>query len=335
LSRDLKVGVLGATGAVGREVVRQIEERSFPAGEVRALASRSGGRHLTFRGREIGVQAASGHALEGLDLVFSAVSSSLSRALVPSLVSGGAVVIDKSAAFRLEPDVPLVVPEVNGHALHDHRGIVASPNCSTTQLVVALRPLQERFGLERVVVTTYQSVSGAGQGGLDRLREENEGMHLAEHPEESPFPRPIARNLFPQIGDFDQEGYCTEENKMSSETQKILGLPDLPVSVSVARVPVQVGHCEAVWVKLARETQLDDVVESLCAYSALVVEKEPAGYMTPVQAAGRDEIFVGRVRADRWDRSAFWLWVVADNLRKGAATNALQIAEELIRRNLV
>ncbi|ADU51147.1 aspartate semialdehyde dehydrogenase [Thermaerobacter marianensis DSM 12885] len=328
-----RVAVVGATGLVGQQVLRVLEERRFPVDELRPLAtSRSAGRQVEFAGSSWEVGEATAEALEGADFAFFAASSDISRQLAPVAARAGTVVIDKSNTFRMDPEVPLVVPEVNGHALAGHRNLIASPNCSTIQLVVALKPILDRFGLERVVVSTYQAVSGTGAAALDELEAEVRA-HLEgrDHAPEV-YPRPIAFNVLPHCDRFEAEGYTLEEWKLVRETRKILGIDDLPVTATAVRVPVRVGHSEAVWLQTRDEATVDDLRRALAAAPGLVVRDDPGGaeYPTPLEVAGRDEVFVGRIRRDPTAPRAFWLWVVADNLRKGAATNAVQIAEALV-----
>ncbi|HHY95840.1 MAG TPA: aspartate-semialdehyde dehydrogenase [Firmicutes bacterium] len=326
------VGIAGATGVVGQEVIRLLEERRFPVSRLRLWASsRSAGTTVSFHGEELPVEDLAVSPAEGVDILFSAVGDKLSREVVPRAVQAGAIVIDKSSVFRLEEEVPLVVPEVNPQDLAHHRGIVASPNCSTIQLVVALRPLQEAAGLERVVVSTYQSVSGTGREALEELDAQTRQVLEGGEPRPTVYPHPIAFNLFPHIDVFDESGYCREEWKLIRETRKILHLPGLPITCTVARVPVRVGHAEAVWVRTRRPLPVAEARAVLAAAPGVKVVDEPmqARYPTPLMAAGRDEVLVGRIRADVDDEQALWLWVVADNLRKGAATNAVQIAELL------
>ncbi|MEW6546488.1 MAG: aspartate-semialdehyde dehydrogenase [Bacillota bacterium] len=327
-----RVGVLGATGAVGREVVRLLEERCFAVDMLRLWAShRSAGEYLVFRGEKVEVEDLATSPVGGVDFLFSAVGDQVAREMVPAAQRAGAVVIDKSAAFRLDPGVPLVVPEVNPGDLQGHRGIVASPNCSTIQLVVALAPLAREAGLEKVVVSTYQSVSGTGREAMEELREQSRVVLEGGTPRPRVYPHPIAFNLFPHIDFFDETGYCREEMKLVQETRKILHLPGLAITATVARVPVMVGHAEAVWVRTRRPLSPGRVREILAAAPGVVVRDEPARcvYPTPREAAGQDGVLVGRIRADLDDEYGIWMWVVADNLRKGAATNAVQIAELL------
>ncbi len=329
-----KVGIMGATGVVGREVARQLEERNFPVAELHLWASgRSAGTVLPFRGESVEVHELSGSSLPPLDFVFSAVGEKVALEFVPKAVQAGATVIDKSSAFRLHPDVPLVVPEVNPDDVWSHKGIVACPNCSTIQLVVALKPIADAAGLEKVVVSTYQSVSGTGREAVDELREQTGKVLQGGKPEPRIYPHPIAFNLFPHIDSFHDNGYCREELKLVWETRKIMHAPEMAITATVARVPVVVGHSEAVWIRTRSPLSVEAARDTLRKAPGIVVLDDPgsARYPTPLQSEGRDEVFVGRIRADEDDERALWLWVVADNLRKGAATNALQIAELVSR----
>ncbi len=319
------VAVVGATGLVGEVLLRLLEERSFPLRELRLLASaRSAGTALRFRGAEVKVDEASVETLAGADLVFFAAEGALSRRLAPAVAAAGAVVIDKSGAFRLDPQVPLVVPEVNADALAAHRGIVASPNCTTVGFVQTLAPLRRAAGLKSVVVVTLQSASGAGRAGLEALAGAAQAV----------FPRSLPGNVIPQCETFLESGYTTEEVKLQDETRKILGLPDLPVTMTCVRVPVAVGHAAAILVETERDLAPAAAEAALRAQPGVVVHSG-TDYPTPLEIAGRDEVFIGRVRRDLTHPRRLWLWQASDNLRKGAATNAVQIAEELVRRGLV
>jgi aspartate-semialdehyde dehydrogenase len=287
---------------------------------------------LRFRGDEVAVEALGDDAFEGADLVFLSVEAPLARQLAPRAVAAGAVVIDDSSAHRLEPDVPLVVPEVNAHALADHRGLIAGPNCSTAQLVVVLDPIQRANPIQRVIVDTYQAVSGTGQSALAELEEQERRVQRCEHAEPRVYPHPIARNLFPHVDSFRDDGYTKEEWKMVQETRKILGLPELRMSATCVRVPIPVGHSEAVHLELERPMSPDEARLILEDAPGVRVVDDPRenAYPTPLEAAGRDEVLVGRIRVDQSHPSGLALWVVGDNLRKGAALNAVQIAETLV-----
>jgi len=316
------VAIVGATGIVGETLLRVLEERAFPVRELRALgSSRSVGTRVRFRGHELPVVAADPEALAGCQLVFFAATGELSRSLAPSAVEAGAVVIDKSSTFRQSDEVPLVVPEINARALETHRGLIACPNCTTIGLVMALEPLRRAAGLASVVVTTLQAASGAGREALAELHGMPQGV----------FPRPLALNVVPQCDALDAGGVSAEEHKLVVETRKILGLPELRVSATCVRVPVAVGHSASVLVETERELEPAAALAALGDFPGLRVARD-TGYATPLEVAGRDEVFVGRVRRDPAHARRLWLWSVIDNLRKGAATNAVQIAEELAAR---
>lgn len=325
----MHVAVLGATGAVGRTMLQVLAERSFPLDRLTLLASpRSAGTKLTCGGREYQVGVPGSGCFEGVDIALFSAGAERSREWAPRAVDAGAVVVDNSSAWRMDPDVPLVVPEVNAEALDElPKGIVANPNCSTIQIVVALHPLQLAGGLRRVVLTTFQSVSGAGERGREALRLELEGTPT----DDSPFTRPIAGNVVPQVGDIDSDGWTGEERKMINEPRKILSLPELSVAPTCVRVPVEVSHSVQMMVELERELPLEEAAAALAGAPGIVFSGDRDGFPTAREAAGRDEVFVGRLREDPDMRRVLHLWVVADNLRKGAATNAVQIAELVAR----
>ncbi len=337
-SGRVNVAVVGAGGAVGRKLVELLEERSFPLGALALLATaRTAGSTVPFRGRTETIKPAGPGSFEGVDVAFFATPADVSRELAPEAVARGAVVIDKSNAYRGHPAIPLVVPEVNGDALREHRGIVASPNCSTIQLVMALKPIEDISPLTRVVVSTYQSVSGTGREAIEELRVQSAQVLAGQPVEPKVYPHQIAFNLIPHIDDFTADGYSKEEMKMVTETQKILGRPDLAISATTVRVPVEVSHAEAVWIETQRPVSPEEARAAMARMPGVVVEDDPdrAVYPTPVRAAGRDEVFVGRVRRDLTSERGLVFWVVSDNLRKGAASNAVQIAEALIRQGLL
>lgn len=319
------VAVVGATGLVGETLLRVLEERGFPVGALRALGSaRSAGTRVRFHGKEVQVEEACAAALRGAELVFFAATGELSRTLAPAAVEAGALVIDKSSTWRMDPEVPLVVPEINPGALARHRGIVACPNCTTIGLVMALEPLRRAAGLVHVAVTTLQAASGAGREGLQELRGELSGAARL-------FPRALAGNVLPQCDRFQDDGYTAEEHKLADETRKILALPRLPVTATCVRVPVAVGHSAAVLVETERPLAPEEALAALRAFPGVRVA-DGTDYATPLELAGRDEVHVGRVRRDPTHPRRLWLWSVVDNVRKGAATNAVQIAEELMVR---
>jgi aspartate-semialdehyde dehydrogenase len=332
---DWNVAVVGATGAVGRVLLELLAQRRLPIGRVRALASsRSAGSRVTFRGEPLAVEPLAAGSFAGARLVFFAATGELSRRWAPEAVAAGALVIDKSSCWRMEPDVPLVVPEINAAALDGHRGIVASPNCTTTGLVMALEPLRRVAGLRRVVVTTLQAVSGAGQPGADELARQLIATAAGDTPVARVFAAPIAHNVVPLCDALQPDGSTGEEHKLRDETRKILGLPDLPVTATCLRVPVPVGHAASVWLETERPLSAAAARRALAAFPGVRCHDDDGPLPTPQAIAGRDEVAVGRVRADPVC-GGLWLWQVGDNLRKGAASNAVQIAEVLVERALL
>ncbi len=334
------VAVVGATGMVGQMMAEVLAERQFPYQNMKLLASsRSKGLKLKVGSNEYTVEEARPDAFKGIDFAFFSAGGDISEELAPAAVKHGAVVIDNSSAFRLKDDVPLVVPEVNPEAAKKHRGIIANPNCSTIQMVVALQPLHRAAVLKRVVVATYQAVSGAGKEAMDELRNQvravlDNGEVVAEYLPHKGAARnyQIAFNVLPQLDVFTEGDYTKEEMKMVKETRKIMGLPELAVSATTVRVPVLNGHSEAVNVEFEQEISPERAREVLKDAPGVLVWDDPAAllYPMPVDANGRDEVFVGRIRKDFSIKNGLNLWVVSDNLRKGAATNSIQIAELLI-----
>ena len=338
--RPLTVAVVGATGVVGRTMIQVLNEREFPVGELRLLASeRSAGRTLSIDGQTHDIQEATPAAFDGVELALFSAGAGVSRELAPAAASRGATVIDNSSAWRGDPDIPLVVSQVNPADLEGHEGIIANPNCSTMQLVPVLMALRDTVGLERVVVDTYQSVSGTGADALAEL-EGQIRAHVAGEPKRaSVYPHPIAFNALPEIDVFLSNGYTKEEWKVVTESRKILGLPDLRLSCTAVRIPVHVSHSEAVHVETRDPLTPERARELFAGVPGVVVQDDPASHEYPLasEAAGRDEIFVGRVRTDPSipDGRGIAFWVVSDNLRKGAATNAVEIAEVLLDRDWV
>jgi aspartate-semialdehyde dehydrogenase len=336
--RPLSVAVVGATGLVGRTMIEVLTEREFPVGELRPLASeRSAGREVRLGERGFAVAEATADAFEGVDLALFSAGAGVSRDLAPKAVERGAVVIDNSSQWRMEPDVPLVIPEVNGDDAALHEGIVANPNCSTMQLAPLLMALRDAVGLERVVVDTYQSVGGTGSDAVDEL-EAQIAAHVAGRPKEATvYPHPIAFNALPEIDVFLDDGYSKEEWKVIHESRKILHLPDLRLSCTAVRVPVFVGHSEAVHVETRQPVTPDEARRLFASVPGVEVVDDPAEHRYPLatDAAGRDVIQVGRIRRDASmpDGRGLAFWCVSDNLRKGAATNAVQIAELLVARD--
>ena len=338
MTRRYKVAVLGATGAVGREMLAVLDEQRFPAAEVVALASsRSVGEDVPFGNRSLKVRLAEAAAFDGVDIVLASAGSAVSKQLLPEAVRRGALCIDNSSAFRLDPDVPLIVPEVNPEAMAAHRGIVANPNCSTIQMVVVLQPLHAAARIRRVVVTTYQSVSGAGKKGIDELSSQTIAM-LNQRPfDVTVHNARIAFNVVPHIGTFLDNGYSDEEWKLVRETSKIMGEPELRVSPTCARVPVFAGHSESLAVEFERAITAAEARALLAAAPGVEVLDVPEEkrYPMAMDCAEKDAVFVGRIRADESVQHGLCLWVVADNLRKGAATNAVQIAQLAVARGWV
>ncbi len=331
-SKKLKVAVVGATGAVGETMLSILAERRFPASDIIALASeRSAGTEVMVGDEEIEVQDLATFDPAGIDIALFSAGGGISKACAPKFAAAGAVVIDNSSAFRYDDDVPLVVSEVNPEAArHRPRGIIANPNCSTMQMLVALAPIHRRYGIARINVATYQSTSGAGRSGMEELGRQTAELLNFQSPEPKKFQIQIAFNLIPHIDDFLDNGYTREEMKLVWETRKILGDDSIQVNPTAVRVPVFYGHSEAVNVETREPIDADDVRELLRAAPGLEVvdERRPGGYPTPVtHASGNDAVYVGRIRQDASHPRAINLWIVADNIRKGAALNAVQIAE--------
>ena len=332
-----KVAVVGATGNVGRVMLDILEERAFPADEVVALASRrSQGSEVSYGDRRLKAKALDTYDFSDVDLCLMSAGGEVSKEWSPRIAAQGAVVIDNSSAWRYDPDVPLVVPEVNAEALREiKKGIVANPNCSTAQLVVALKPLHDRATIKRVVVATYQSVSGAGKDGMDELDRQTKALYSLQDVQEKKFPKRIAFNLIPHIDVFMEDGYTKEEWKMMAETKKILD-PKIKLTATCVRVPVFISHSEAVNVEFEKPITADEARDILrSAPGVLVIDKrEPGGYITPHEAAGEDATYISRIREDITVENGLSFWCVSDNLRKGAALNAVQIAETLGSRYL-
>jgi aspartate-semialdehyde dehydrogenase len=332
-----RLAVVGATGAVGSTMLDVLRERGFPASEVVPFASeRSAGRELD---GGLTVRALEEDAIAGFDLALLSAGGSISEQWAPRFVSAGAVAVDNSSFWRMAPDVPLVVAEVNPEALESHRGIVANPNCSTMQMVVALKPIQDAVGIERVVVSTYQSTSGTGQRAVDELMGQSHAMlHEMDPPAPEVYPHRIAFNVLPQVETFkDGDDYTTEERKMMAETRKILGDESLRISATCVRVPVPSCHSESINLQTRDDLSPEDCREVLAGAPGVSVLDDPGAGVYPLasSAAGRDEVFVGRIRRDPSNERTLNLWVVSDNLRKGAATNAVQLAELLAQRGLL
>ena len=319
---ECKIALIGATGAVGQVFLRILEERNFPASDIRLCASeRSFGKKIKVRGEKLIVEEATPQLLSEVDFVFISASGSVSRQMAPLAVDQGAIVIDKSSAFRMDPTVPLVVPEINPGDLHDHHGIIASPNCTTTPMVMALKPLNEANPAKRIVAASYQSVTGTGASAGEELLAQSRDV----------------LDVLPHVEEFLENGYTTEEMKMQNETRKILHAPDLKVSTTCVRVPVMVSHAEAINVEFTAPISPGEVREILSTMPGVRVVDDPQAnvYPMPVQSEGEDDVFVGRIRKDISLDNGIAMWLTCDNLRKGAALNAIQIAEEMLARNLL
>jgi aspartate-semialdehyde dehydrogenase len=326
------VAIVGATGAVGEELLSILDERKFPVAKLSLLASaRSAGRMLTFAGEDLPVQELTAHAFQGVDFALFSVSASISKAFAPAAVRAGAVVIDDSSAFRMDPQVPLVVTEVNPQALEQHQGIIAHPNCSSIPLVMILNPLHQQARVKRVVVATYQSVSGSGARAMRELDQQTRALVAGQTPAVEVFPHQIAFNCLPQIDAFGEHGYTGEEWKIAHETHKIMADDTIRLSATTVRVPVYRCHSEAVNVETERKLSAQAARELLATAPGVMVVDDPEKhhYPMPVTATGRDEVFVGRIREDLSHDCALNLWLVSDNLRKGAALNMVQIMELL------
>ncbi len=327
------VAVVGATGAVGKEMIQVLEERKFPVESLRLFASeRSAGESLTYRNQDYVVELLQEDVFHGIDIALFSAGEKISLQFAPIAARAGAVVIDNSSAFRMNPDVPLVVPEVNPDAAMNHHGIIATPNCSTIQMVVALKPIHDKARIKRVVVTTFQSVSGKGKEAMDELFEQTKSLLSFQEVKAEVFPHQIAFNCLPHIDTFLDNAYTKEEMKMVHETRKIMEDSSIGITATTVRVPVYIGHSESVNIETEENLTANEARALLSAAPGIVVYDDPKRniYPLPVDSAGRDEVFVGRIRADESIPNGLNLWIVADNLRKGAATNAVQIAEILI-----
>lgn len=333
------VAVVGATGAVGNEMLKILEERNFPAEHVVAFASlRSSGRKITFKRHSLEVAELTPYSFKGIDLALFSAGSGIAKEFASYAVADGAVVVDNSSAFRMDPDVPLVVPEVNPADAYKNKGIIANPNCSTIQMVVALKPLHDVYKLKRVVVSTYQAVSGTGHKAVEELKEQSRAMlngTLSVQPEV--YPHRIAFNLFPHIDVFEDDAYTKEEVKMIKETRKIMGLPDLHITATCVRVPVLNAHGESVNVEFENDVDIEKIREILRVAPGVKLVDDPESFTYPMPsiATGKDEVQVGRLRIDASNPNTVNMWIVADNLRKGAALNAVQIGELLAEKGLL
>jgi aspartate-semialdehyde dehydrogenase len=334
MAAGVTVAVLGATGAAGGTTLRILEERKFPVRELRAFASeRSVGKTVTFAGEAVTVQRIEAAAFKGVDIAICSAGTAQAREFAPMIVKAGAIVVDKSNAWRMDPKVPLVVPEINAHAVRAHQGIIASPNCTTIVTVMPLKPLHDAARLKRVVATSFQAVSGAGVNGIEDLRAQSLAWARGETVAPKHFAHPIGFNLIPAIDKFSEDGYCGEELKLINETRKILETPDLAVAPTTVRVPVFTCHSISVNAETEEKVTAARARELFARFPGLRVEDDPAAqrYPMPIDVEGQDDCVVGRVREDLSHPRALSFWVVGDQLRKGAATNAVQIAELVLR----
>jgi aspartate-semialdehyde dehydrogenase len=331
------VAIIGATGVVGREMVEILEERKFPIGELRLLASeKSVGETILWKGKPLRVRLAEEKEFEGMDLVMGDTPTEISKKFAPMVSKKGGIFIDCSSAFRMNPEVPLVVPEVNPEHLKKHKGIIAGPNCSAIPVAVVAKAIHEKYKIKRMVISTYQSASGAGKGGADELAQQTQSLFNQKEPEIKVFPHRLAFNVIPQIDSFLPSGDTKEEAKIIEELRKMLEAPEMGLSVTAVRVPVFCGHSASVNIETEKKISADEVRALLSKVGGIVVRDDPAKkeYPLPADVAGKDEVYVGRIRKDDSVANGLNLWVAADNLRKGAALNAVQIAEILIAKYL-
>ena len=338
MAKSYNVAVVGATGIVGEELLRILAKRTFPLRSLRLIASRrSAGKKIAFGEQEIEVEELTHDCFKGADFVFNAVPDEVSKEYSPSAVKAGAIVIDKTGAWRMDPDVPLVVPEINGDDVEQHKGIIATPNCATTPVVMALWPVHKVNPVKRFTVSTYQSVSGTGGPAVTELNTMTRQVLDGQPVEPKQYPHQIAFNLIPEIGSWKDDAYTSEEMKMVNETRKIMHAPDIAIAATCVRVPVFVSHSASVFAELSRPMAPEEFAALLREAPGVEVQDEPKAsvYPRPWEAAGQDPVYVGRIRRDLSHPNGIAFWTVGDNLRKGAALNALQIAEELISRNLV
>ncbi|WP_100404436.1 aspartate-semialdehyde dehydrogenase [Bacillus solitudinis] len=346
MSTNYHVAVVGATGAVGQQMLKTLEERDFPIASLKLLSSkRSAGKTITFKGKEYTVEEATPEAFEGVQVALFSAGGSVSKALAPEAVKRGAICVDNTSAFRMDPNVPLVVPEVNEAALHSHNGIIANPNCSTIQMVVALEPLRQQYGLKKVIVSTYQAVSGAGLNAINEMKDQTKAILDGAEVKAEILPcgsdkkhYQIAFNAIPQIDLFQDNGYTFEEMKMINETKKIMNMGDLEVAATCVRLPVETGHSESVYIETEKGgASVAEVKELLAASPGITLQDDPENQIYPMAAecVGKNDVFVGRVRHDLNRDNGYHMWIVSDNLLKGAAWNSVQIAESLVKLNLL
>lgn len=345
MSQGFTVAVVGATGAVGQKIIEKLVERSFPYTKLKLLASkRSAGKQIEVKGSSYTIEEATPESFEGVDIAFFSAGGAISKALAKEAAGRGAIVIDNTSAFRMDKDTPLVVPEVNKQVLHEHNGIIANPNCSTIQMVCALEPIRQQYGLNKVIVSTYQAVSGAGAAAIYELTTQSIAIN-----ENNPNPvvlpvksaekhYPIAGNVIPQIDVFDEDGFTLEEHKMMNETKKIMTLPELEIAATCVRVPVVTGHSESVYIEIDEENvTVAELKQLLSSTKGITLQDAPEQqtYPMPYFAEDKDDVFVGRMRKDPSNKKGFHMWIVSDNLLKGAALNSIQIAEALIEEGII
>ncbi|MCM3365813.1 aspartate-semialdehyde dehydrogenase [Bacillus safensis] len=339
MGRGLHVAVVGATGAVGQQMLKTLADRDFEMDKLTLLSSkRSAGTKVTFRGQEYTVQEATPESFEGVNIALFSAGGNVSKALAPEAVKRGAIVVDNTSAFRMDENIPLVVPEVNEKDLHDHQGIIANPNCSTIQMVAALEPLRQAYGMKKVIVSTYQAVSGAGHEAIDELYSQSQAILNKEDVTPEVMPYQIAFNAIPQIDKFQDNGYTFEEMKMINETKKIMHMPELEVAATCVRLPIETGHSESVYVELeSNDATVEDLKSILKDAPGITLQDDPSQqiYPMPADAVGKNDVFVGRIRKDLDRPNGFHMWIVSDNLLKGAAWNSVQIAESLKALKLV
>lgn len=339
MGRGLHVAVVGATGAVGQQMLKTLADRDFEMDTLTLLSSkRSAGTKVTFRGQEYTVQEATPESFEGVNIALFSAGGNVSKALAPEAVKRGAIVVDNTSAFRMDENTPLVVPEVNEKDLHDHQGIIANPNCSTIQMVAVLEPLRQAYGMKKVIVSTYQAVSGAGHEAIDELYSQSQAILNKEDVKPEVMPYQIAFNAIPQIDKFQDNGYTFEEMKMINETKKIMHLPELEVATTCVRLPIETGHSESVYVELeSNDATVDDIKSILKDAPGITLQDDPSQqiYPMPADAVGKNDVFVGRIRKDLDRPNGFHMWIVSDNLLKGGAWNSVQIAESLRALKLV
>lgn len=338
MSKPISVAILGATGAVGAELIELLESRQFPLTNLKLLASpRSAGQTLTFRGEEIVVEAVDENSFTGVDVVLASAGGSTSKTWAPKAVEAGAVVIDNSSAFRMDPQVPLIVPEINPQAAREHQGIIANPNCTTILMAVAVYPLHQIQPVQRILAATYQSASGAGARAMEEVKLQAQAILDGKTPPTEIFPYPLAFNLFPHNTPLNEQGYCQEEMKMVNETRKIFGVADLRISATCVRVPVLRAHSEVINLEFEQPFPVEKARELLRTAPGVSLQEDwEANYFPmPMDASGKDDVFVGRIRQDLSHPCGLELWLCGDQIRKGAALNAVQIAELLVTENLV